>query len=315
MSRKVKTFLILVAIVCSLLAANVFLAAVDQFTSLLSRIHPVIGEIAFWTLLCAFGGLCLYGAMLYVSLPPPLKPPKTASGPEYDRYLLALAERLRANPKLYGQEFSSRDHVETALKSLSGDADRIIRDTATTVFLATALMQNGRLDGLVVFGTQIRMIWRLARLYFQRPSARHMLYLYMNVAVTALLSASLEDFDFAQIVAPFLHSLAPALPGLLPLGGISDLFVTCVSRGAANAFLTLRVGEVSRQYCESVCTPSRSAVRQSATAAALVHLRRIVRENSTLVVQAFKELISKTARGKWDKWRPWSRAVGGAAES
>ncbi len=128
---------------------------------------------------------------------------------------------------------------------------------------------------------------------------------YMNVSITALLSASLEDFDFAQIVAPFLHSLLPALPGALPLGGISDLFVTCVSRGAANAFLTLRVGEVSRQYCESVSTPSRSAVRQSATAAALVHLGRIVRENGTLVAKAFKDLISKTVR---DKLWPWSRS-------
>jgi hypothetical protein len=140
MSRKVKTFLIVVAILCSLSAAGAFLAVVVQFTSLLARIHPVIGEIAFWAILCGFGGLFLYAAMLYVNLPPSLEPPKTTSGPEYDRYLSALAQRLRSNPKLRDHKLSSANDIEAALRGLSGDADRVIRDTATTVFLATALM-------------------------------------------------------------------------------------------------------------------------------------------------------------------------------
>jgi hypothetical protein len=69
------------------------------------------------------------------------------------------------------------------------------------------------------------------------------------------------------------------------MGGISALLVRCVSNGAANAFLTLRVGEVARRYCELTSRCPAEIIRKSATAAAVQHLGRIVRENGALVVK------------------------------
>ena len=78
------------------------------------------------------------------------------------------------------------------------------------------------------------------------------------------------------------------------LSGISALLVKCVSNGAANAFLTLRVGEVARRYCELTSRTSAELIRKSATAAAVQHLGRIVRENGALVVRKIWEATGRT---------------------
>jgi hypothetical protein len=174
------------------------------------------------------------------------------------------------------------------------EADSVVRRTASTVFLSTALMQNGRLDALILLFTQIQMVGRVARIYVQRPSPRELIRLYLNVAGTAFISSGLESLDLGEMVAPLATSVVPALKGGIPgLSGISALLVKCVSNGAANAFLTLRVGEVARRYCELTSRTSPELIRKSATAAAVQHLGRIVRENGALVVRKIWEATGR----------------------
>jgi hypothetical protein len=130
------------------------------------------------------------------------------------------------------------------------------------------------------------MVGRVARIYVQRPSPRELGRLYANVAGTAFVASGLESLDLGEMVAPLAVSVVPALKGGIPgLSGISALLVKCVSNGAANAFLTLRVGEVARRYCELTSKCSPELIRKSATAEAVQHLGRIVRENGALVVR------------------------------
>jgi hypothetical protein len=111
-----------------------------------------------------------------------------------------------------------------------------------------------------------------------------MLRLYANVAGTAFVASGLESLDLGEMFAPLATSVVPALKGSIPgLSGISHLLVRCVSTGAANAFLTLRVGEVARRYCALTSEVSADGIRKSATADAVKHLGRIVRENGALV--------------------------------
>src|SRR4029078_6237017 len=119
---------------------------------------------------------------------------------------------------------------------------------------------------------------------------RELLRLYANVAGTAFIASSLESLDLGEMVAPLATSMVPALKGGMPgLSGIYALLVKCVSSGAANAFLTLRVGEVARRYCELTSRCSPELIRKSATAAAVQHLGRIVRENGALVARKLWE--------------------------
>jgi hypothetical protein len=323
--RKIIVTLATVTTVCVL---SIIVAGLTSLVALAERIHPVVGQFVFWSVCAALGFLALYALIAYARMPASLVPAAKDSA-DYDTYLNALRARLRMNPKTRAQPLDTMEEIEEALTNLSAEADSVVRGTASTVFLSTALMQNGRLDGLIVLFTQIRMIWRVARIYVQRPTPRDLVRLYANVAGTAFVASGLETLDLGEMFAPLATSIVPAMKGAIPgLSGISALLVRCISNGAANAFLTLRVGEVARRYCELTSEASVEGIRKSATADAVKHLGRIVRENGALVASKIWETtgrvfidsgagkaedIANAARGWVDRishWRVKEAAVG-----
>jgi hypothetical protein len=309
-SSSARRIVLVVAVTITICLALLTIAGVASLVSLADRIHPIAGTIVFWSVCLAAGFFALYYAVAYTRLPAALGPPEDDSGPKYDAYLQVLRARLAANPRTRDLPVVTKDEIEKAIGHLSAQADLVVRRTASTVFLSTALMQNGRLDGLIVLFTQIQMVGRIARIYVQRPSPREFARLYANVAGTAFVASGLESLELGEMVAPLAVSVVPALKGGIPgLSGISALLVKCVSNGAANAFLTLRVGEVARRYCEltSKCPPE--LIRKSATAAAVQHLGRIVRENGTLVV---KKIWASTGRALIDSGVSKAEDIAGA---
>src|SRR5215813_11083006 len=293
--RRISLVLLGVGVVSML---SLIVAGATSLISLADRLHPVAGTVMFWGLCLAAGFFALYCLIAYAQLPPALVPPKETSGPKHEAYLQSLRLRLGNNPQTRELPLGTDAEVEAAIAHLSKEADMVVRRTASTVFLATALMQNGRLDGLIVLFTQIQMVSRIARIYVQRPSPRELVRLYANVGGTAFVASGLESLDLGEMVAPLATSMVPALKGGIPgLSGISALLVKCVSNGAANAFLTLRIGEVARRYCELTSRHSPELIRKSATAAAVQHLGRIVRENGALVV---KKIWASTGRALID---------------
>jgi hypothetical protein len=305
--RRIVITLVVLTTMC---VVSLVIAGVTSLISLADRIHPIAGAIVFWIVCLAAAFFALYGAIAYARLPPALVPPEDDSGPEHDAYMQALRVRLAANPRMRGRPLATEEETKSAIAQLSAEADSVVRKTASTVFLSTALMQNGRLDALILLATQIQMVGRVARIYVQRPSPRELLRLYANVAGTAFIASGLESLDLGEMVAPLATSMVPALKGGIPgLSGISALLVKCVSNGAANAFLTLRVGEVARRYCEltSRCPPE--LIRKSATAAAVQHLGRIVRENGALVA---RKLWESTGRALIDSGVSKAEDIAGA---
>jgi hypothetical protein len=302
------------ASVLSLIAAGV-----TSLISLADRIHPVAGSVVFWTIVLGAGFFALYCVIAYARMPAALIPPEETSGPKHEAYLQALRIRLAINPRTRELPLATPEEIEHAVGQLSNEADKVVRRTASAVFLSTALMQNGRLDALVVLFTQIQMVNRVAHIYVQRPSPRQLMRLYANVAGTALIASGLESLDLGEMIAPLATSVVPAIKGGIPgLSGISALLVRCISNGAANAFLTLRVGEVARRYCALTSRCSRDAIRKSATAEAVYHLGRIVRENGALVVRKIWEAardsgvskvedIAGATRDLFTRISPWRR--------
>jgi Domain of unknown function (DUF697) len=309
-ARKIIVVLAVLTAVCLL---SLIIAGVTSLISLAERIHPIAGTIVFWSLCLAAGFFALYCVIAYARLPAALVPPEEESGPKYDAYLQALRVRLAVNPRTRGKPLATEEEIANAVGHLSAEADSIVRSTASTVFLSTALMQNGRLDGLIVLFTQIQMVGRIARIYVQRPSPRELVRLYANVGGTAFVASGLESLELGEMVAPLAVSVVPALKGGIPgLSGISALLVRCVSNGAANAFLTLRVGEVARRYCELTSRCSPELIRKSATAAAVQHLGRIVRENGALVV---RKIWESTGRALIDSGVSKAEDIAGATRN
>jgi len=309
-ARRIVISLVVLVTVC---LVSLIVTGVTSLILLADRISPVVGNVVFWSVCLAAALAALYSLIAYAKLPAALVPPEETSGPKHEAYLEALRRRLAVNPRTRGRPLTTDEEVENAIAHLSAEADTVVRQTASTVFLTTALMQNGRLDALILLFTQIQMVTRVARIYVQRPSPRELIRLYANVAGTAFIASGLESLDLGEMVAPLATSVVPALKGGLPgLSGISALLVKCVSNGAANAFLTLRVGEVARRYCELTSRTSPELIRKSATAAAVQHLGRIVRENGALVVRKIWESVRDSGISKLEdiggligKISPW----------
>ena len=138
---------------------------------------------------------------------------------------------------------------------------------ATTVFLTTAVSQSGRLDALLVLAAQSRMVWRVAHLYYQRPSVREMWYLYANVAATSFVAGELDDLELHQMIQPVVAGTLGAVGGAIPgFQVLTSIMVNSLLSGSANAFLTLRVGIIAKDYCGSLVAEPRTQVRRAATA-------------------------------------------------
>ena len=60
------------------------------------------------------------------------------------------------------------------------------------------------------------MVWRIAKLYYQRPTLRDLVQLYANVAGTAFMAGELEDIDLHEQVEPVLSSTLGAMAVTIP---------------------------------------------------------------------------------------------------
>src|SRR5207244_2265580 len=119
-----------------------------QVVQLATAVHPTLGTVTLWVLLGTYATLVGAPVVLVLRLPSPLTPPAEDTGPEFDAHLRKLAARLAPSPHVAGLDLSERQGVEEALGRLAERTNVIVRETATAVFLSTAVSQSGRLDGL-----------------------------------------------------------------------------------------------------------------------------------------------------------------------
>ena len=173
----------------------------------------------------------------------------------------------------------SAEEMGAALAVLDKHADAVVTEAASAVFLSTAVLQSGRLDVLVVFAAQTRLIWKVAHVYYQRPSLRDFVQLYANVASTAFIAAGIEDVDVDVLVSTIFGSTVAAIPGM-------HLLTSSVLSGSANAFLTLRVGMITKEYCRCTTEVEKKGLRRAATVKAAKLLGVIVSEGTRKLTRA-----------------------------
>lgn len=276
-----------------------------QVVELARSVHPTLGQVVMWTLLGLYAAVLIVPLALILRLPAPLRPPASANAPAFPRHLAALRRRLRTNPHLHGQTLATAEDVQAALSALAGRADEIIRRTASTVFVSTAVSQNGKLDGLLVLTAQSRMVWQIAHLYWQRPTLRDLGSLYANVAGTAFIASGIEDADLGEQIAPLVTAAVGGAVGAIPgFQTIASLLTESFLTGSANAYLTLRIGVITRRYCSSLVLQDPRVLRRAAAAEAALMLGSVAQENATRITKAV-----------WSKCSgPFTKSVQAAAE-
>jgi len=255
-----------------------------QFVASATTINPNLGKFVLVLLLCVYSLLIATPVALFLTLPKALQVPLSKDDPEFAVYLEQLRTRLSRNTYLAGYSFdlSNQHGIENAIKVLNVKADEVIQSTAKTVFVSTAVSQSGRLDAFVVLIALSRMVWQVAHIYNQRPALGEMYQLYANIAGTVLLSSEIEDLDVTEQLEALVGLAAPsAAVGWIPVvGAFAGLFANMVLEGGANAFLTLRVGAITKLYCGSVIKLEMSFVRRSASVQASRLLLTVVLESA-----------------------------------
>jgi len=270
---------------------------VSQVVDLADRVNPLFGTIVLWSLIAILTVLVLTPIVMYLRLAPPLRPPADDTGPEFEAHLDALRSRLSRNRLVEGSP-QTREEIEAALAGLGSRADDAAREVAGAVFLSTAISQSGRLDAFVVLGANVRLVSRIARIYYQRPTLRDMLYLYANVSATAFVAGEIDDLDISEQLEPIIAGTMGGLAGVVPgLGTAANLLTSSVLSGTANAYLALRIGHISRRYCGSLVIADRRRLRRSAAAAAAASLGQIVTVGSGRLIKAMGKATASRATG------------------
>lgn len=131
----------------------------------------------------------------------------------------------------------------------------------------------------MVLAAQTRLIWRIAHVYYQRPSPCDFAQLYANVASTALVAAGIEDIDVDVLVGTIFGSTVAAIPGM-------HLLASSILSGSANAFLTLRVGMIAKEYCRCTTRVEKKGLRRAATLKAAKLLGSIVKDGTVKLSKA-----------------------------
>ena len=269
-----------------------------QLVALATALHPTLGTTVLGVLLVVYTVCFLAPIILFFRLPKPLQPPSFDEGREFERHLRALGRRLAGNERAGPGPFRAREEIEAGLDRLGAQADDVSRQAASEVFVATAVSQHGSLDALVMLGVQTKMIWRLAHVYHQRPGARELVHLYANVGATAFIAGELEDMDISDHIQPVVSGVFGSVAGTVPgLQTASAVFVTSVLGGATNAFLTLRVAMITKQYCAALTSQPRRTLRRAAVVQAGTMLGGIVRTGARRVSQALLTASGRTVTG------------------
>jgi ABC-type multidrug transport system fused ATPase/permease subunit len=280
--NRAKKLLAVTAVSAALLVFIIIVNQVVQFSAFLNQINPILGQVSLGVFLLVLLVAVLTPAYLYIKLPGPLIPPKEADGPVYDQYIRKLSKRLAANPIVKDYKIEGVEDVKSVIKKLDEESDKSIRRTANRAFITTAISQNGALDALFILGLQFRLIWDIAHIYEQRPSLKDLGFLYTNVMVTAFIASSIDEAEYYEIVE---SSMSQGIGSMVSMVPGTALIVNSAITGSSNAFLTLRIGKVTQQYCGSLVRQERQTIRNSATAKAAKMLAGIVYDGSKKLVR------------------------------
>ena len=282
MSSSVRKSLVVLSGAVTIIVLIVIVNQLVQFSEVLSRINPVLGQVSLGLFLIVLLLAVLTPVYLYIKLPGPLIPPIESDGPVHDEYIRKLAKRLSSNPVANADGVEGLEGVKAVIKQLDEKSDLSIRRTANRAFITTAISQNGALDALFILGLQFRLIWEIAHIYEQRPSLKDMSFLYTNVLVTAFIASSIDEAEYYEIVESSMSQGIGSMVSMLPG---TALIVNSAITGSSNAFLTLRIGKVTQQYCGSLVRQERQNIRNSATAKAAKMLAGIVYDGSKKLVR------------------------------
>jgi len=300
-----------IIVLSSIVILFFFITVVNQmmlFVTFISNYSAILGQAVFVIFSILLLALICLPAWFLIRLPARLPFPGPDRPDDVAAYKKKLAQNLNKNRYVVKSGITvDVANLEEAMKVLDDAAHNEVKETASVVFVSTAVSQSGKLDAFIVFTLLVKMVWRIAHIYNQRPSYTSLFSLYANVAGTTLIAGSVDEIDISEQLEPVLGELIGAsVFGAIPgLSQISAFTFSCLMEGSINAFLALRMGEVTIGYCKSTATPDRKQLRKSASKSAALRLRRIISEFSWQVIASIKKAGKDSTRNYVNDKKRW----------
>jgi len=268
---------------------------IHNLYDLASGVSPFAGQITLWGLIIAFSILFSIPFVIFFRLPKNIAFPSDEK--DLPAYRNKILKKVSSNKYLKANQITikSDGDLENGIKILDAEADRIIHKTASTVFITTAISQNGKLDAFTVLATQTKMVWDIAHLYYQRPSLKDMTRLYANIGATTFLASEIENLNISEQIEPIIKSMIKNSTGkAIPVFGPSaNIILDAMLEGSTNAFLTLRVGIVAKKYCGNTGMMDKKAIKRSAFMEASNQLGKLVLDSSARVISSIVKATKK----------------------
>lgn len=244
---------------------------------------------------------------------------------------------LRNELKLYAADHEQLKQILQKELSLRFDGDKDlevlginkrIKEWGKTVFLVTAISQNGLFDSAAVLVMNFKLIEDLVNASGFRPSRPQMFKLYVRILTTSLISyCTSQVFTDIDGVAPFDIASEPvgtadadvtdinpediagaspevdgedSLTGLLSRFKIPGIVAESALQGAVNALLTLRIGYVTKAYLQEgpaalSGVKNKRAVKRQAIKSAFKALPGIIGSSASSLGKGLTGLVVRMA--------------------
>jgi hypothetical protein len=263
------------------------------------------GVLVVLTLIFLF--LALLPIIVFTKLKKAVEIPGIYDNETYLLYLEKIKKRLTKNKHLKKSNFKFYDgedllpQVEKALEVLDNKAEEIIKKTSNTIFISTAISQNGFLDAFFVLSSLSKMVWDILHLYNQRPAIKEIVNIYANIAGTVIMAKEMEDLALLdEQLEPVINSviggtLGTLFPGMIAL---TNFIINSVVQGSANAFLSLRIGIMAKKYSGMRIREEKKIIKRLATVEACALMGTIIQSNTAFIIKSFVKASKKATIDK-----------------
>lgn len=161
--------------------------------------------------------------------------------------------------------------------------DSEIKSAAKTAFVTTAISQTAFYDMFSMLSVNLHLIRTIVETCGYRPSGAALLGLYVRILKATFLAGGLEEMDLEELLPLVTGNAAMKLPGLV---------FASAAQGTVNAFMTIRVGILTKKYLFSADGPIKMAqARKDSYKEAIDFLKKCELHKEVLA------MVGKTARG------------------
>lgn len=247
-----KIFWILIGIGCLIIIVLLLLGNIITIGDKLAKVNKYLA-IAFYVLSILLIYFLVFNPLRIIIFSPTFKIPTTVENDKNKRRIyrkvitnLKKGDLITSESKEILKEKKNDKDLYNTLeviynKEIKKKINKIIFRNARTVLISTAVSQNGKLDMFTVLSVNLKMIKEIVKQAGFRPSYTNLGKLSLNVLTTALISEGLENLDLSEIFPNLTTNAFAEIPFL-------KIVTASIAQGISNAFLTLRIGIITRKY-------------------------------------------------------------------